>query len=452
MRSHKAQWRTAQAAVIFAALVGVFMIAATSNPEPSLSHVNVAIVSGDPAGNYYAVVARLAAEVQRRHGRVRNIASAGSMENIAQLDASRASCDAQFALVQDGLPWPQGASFLLVARLPNPESFIILGRDADRIHSVSDLRGLRVGIGPVGSGTNHVAREILAELAELDIVTSSQSMQEQLAMLARGDLDLGAMIIDPDAALISKAVRELKLQIVDFGVAAALAHRLPSAREGLIKAGHYDPVRGLPSRDKRVIEVDPLLIGNGCARGSSTQGLITALARVYPGLVSLNRERANLTTLAYAQAAQSYYDNQGPDRIGEYVPWLIDIMPTARWLQLIFVFSTLFAAQALWHRYRLWRLDARRVSIESGLQSLFGQGAVPDEVAAMVPEPRHRTAAAREELDRLIADFELVAQRCRRQSESVLVPMGQEMFYRFQEGLIGRWLAALRTFRARLED
>jgi len=131
---------------------------------------------------------------------------------------------------------------------------------------------------------------------------------------------------------------------------------------------------------------------------------------------------------------------------------LIDIMPTARWLQLIFVFSTLFAAQALWHRYRLWRLDARRVSIESGLQSLFGQGAVPDEVAAMVPEPRHRTAAAREELDRLIADFELVAQRCRRQSESVLVPMGQEMFYRFQEGLIGRWLAALRTFRARLED
>src|SRR5205814_1678873 len=169
------------------------------------------------------------------HGRIRSIASAGAIENMARLEAAWASCVTQSALVQDGLPWPEGQSFQLVARLPTPESFVILGRDADRMRSVTDLRGLRVGIGPVGSGTNHVARQILAELAELDIVTTTQTIEEQLAMLAHGELDLGAMIIDPDAALMTKAVRDMKLQIVDFGIAGALAHRLPAAREGLIK-------------------------------------------------------------------------------------------------------------------------------------------------------------------------------------------------------------------------
>jgi hypothetical protein len=76
---------------------------------------------------------------------------------------------------------------------------------------------------------------------------------------------------------------------------------------------------------------------------------------------------------------------------------------------------------------------------------------VPGDIAAMTPEPRHRTAAAREELDGVMQAFDRVAQRCRRQSESVLVPMGQEMFYRFQEGLIAQWLGALRTFRAKLD-
>ena len=80
------------------------------------------------------------------------------------------------------------------------------------------------------------------------------------------------MVVDPDAPLVSEAVRDRKLQIVDISGAESLAHRLPSARAGFIRAGYYDPVRGFPPTDKRVIQVDTLLIGNGCARESVTQG------------------------------------------------------------------------------------------------------------------------------------------------------------------------------------
>jgi hypothetical protein len=50
----------------------------------------------------------------------------------------------------------------------------------------------------------------------------------------------------------------------------------------------------------------------------------------------------------------------------------------------------------------------------------------------------------------LIEQLGTLADQCRRQSQSWLVPMGQEMAYRYQEGLMADLLYALRAFRDRL--
>ena len=443
--------RTLKAGLLLAVFVVLAVLVATFGRTPDLSHVKVAVLSGSKDGNYHAIVTRVGAAAQRQRGRIDNLPSAGSVENIERLAAAKGSCDIQFALVQDGLPWPESHPFQLIGRLPISETFVVLGRDADRLHSVTDLRGMRVGIGPVGSGSEQVARQVMAQLAELDIKVSTQPLGEQLAMLERGDLDLGAMVIAPEARLMLQAVRDRKLQILDIPAADAIARRLPSARGGSIKAGYYDPVRQLPPIDKRVIEIDTLVIGNGCARESVTQGVITAFQRVFPNFVTVNRERPNLTGLDYASAARSYLDNQGPDAVGEYVPWFIDIMPTARWVQLFFAFSLLFAGQAVWHRFRLWRLDAGRVRIEGDVSRLFAPGTTVPEMAAALPEPAQRTPEVRAKVDAAVKQLDALAQRCRRQSISMLVPMGQEMNYRYQEQLIAELLHALRQFRARLD-
>jgi hypothetical protein len=219
----------------------------------------------------------------------------------------------------------------------------------------------------------------------------------------------------------------------------------------VIKAGYYDPIRELPPTDKRILQVDTLVIGNGCARESATQGVITAISRVFPDFVRVNRERANLTGLDYDSAARSYFDEQGPDRVGQHVPWFIDIMPTARWLQLIFGFSLLFAAQAVWHRFRLWRLDAARVKIEERVEGLFRPGIAVAEIATLEPDDEHRRPEFRARLDTLMEELGQLAARCRRQSLSMLVPMGQEMSYRYQEGLVADLVYALKQFRDRLD-
>lgn len=441
-RRHAGPCKTA---ALFAVLAVIVLVAMFYDRTPRLSYLQVKMLSGNPRGNYSAIVERLAGEAQRRGGRIENLTSEGSVENLRRLAAGRAKRDVQFALVQDGLDLPPGLE--LIGRLGHPESFVVLGRHAEQIHTLADLRGQRIGIGPVGSGTERVARQILAQLAGLDLRISTPGLEEQLAQIDRGELDLAAMVIDEDAQLLAGLVRDRHLQIVNLVDAEVLARRLPFARAGVIRAGAYDPVGRLPPEDKHVIQIDTLVLGNGAAKWSATQGLITVLAAQFPDFVHLNRELGNRTALPLAPAARSYFESGGPDQVGVYAPWLVDLMPTARWVQLIFGFSLLFNAMAFAHRFRLWRIDAQRVSLEARLLALLPPGITVGEIATVGP-PDPGTCASE---DRLIEELSELLERCRRQSLSVLVPMGQEMSYRYQETLIVKLLRSLRIQRGKLE-
>jgi hypothetical protein len=172
---------------------------------------------------------------------------------------------------------------------------------------------------------------------------------------------------------------------------------------------------------------------------------------VFPDFVRDNRDRPNLTGLRWAPAARSYLDNEGPDIVGVYMPWVVDLMPTASWIQFIFGVSILMNAMTMWHRFRLWRLEAHRVRAEGVIARLFGPGVTVGEIAEMPANEQHRTPEARAQLDAIMAQLATLSARCRRQSLSVLVPMGQEFAYRYQEALIADLLYALRAFRSRLE-
>jgi len=437
--------------LLLALLALLGLLGVWASRPPTLAHLRVAILSGNERGNYYAVVSALAAEAHQQQGHIDNLASAGSAENIARLIAAPPACTIHFALVQAGMDWPAGHPLELIGRLNKAESLVFLGPDADQIRVLTDLRGKRIGIGPSGSGTAHLVRQVFAPLAELDLHLSTHSLEEQFALLAAGELDLGAMVIDEDARLLTEAVRDRRLQLLNLPDADVLARRLPFTHAGQIAPGQYDPVRQLPGEAKRVLRLDTLLVGNRCARRTATQALMTVLATLFPDFVRDNHARPNHTGLRWAPAARSYLDNEGPDLVGVYAPWVVDIMPTASWLQLIFGYSLLLNAMTLWHRFRLWRIDAHRVRAEGAIARLFGAGVTVGEISEMPASTQHRTPEMRTQLDAIIDQLVTLSDRCRRHSLSMLVPMGQEFSYRYQEALIAELLYALRAFRDRLE-
>ena len=171
---------------------------------------------------------------------------------------------------------------------------------------------------------------------------------------------------------------------------------------------------------------------------------------MFPGFVAHNKGQPNLTGLPMSAVAANFLRDEGPDVLGTYAPWAVDILPLPTWIQLGVALSVLFSAMAIGHRFNLWRIDVHRVKIEREIPALFHPGVTLGEIADMPPSAAHRSPEARARIDALMARLEALSERCRRQSLSILVPMGAEMFYRYQESLIAELLYALRLYRDRL--
>jgi hypothetical protein len=438
----------------FVLLLGVAVLVARLDLRPDLAHVRVAVLSGAPEGNYHAVVDELAQATSARGGRLDNVPSAGSVENLERLAAAARSCSVQFALVQAGTPVPASARVELLGRLPRAESLFLLGRSADAMGSFASLAHLRIGIGPVGSGTADVARKVLEsrDFQGLGLVLSNHAVAEELDLAQKGELDLAALVIDEDADLVERAVRDRGLAIVGFPHADVVARRFSFLRHGRIGAGQYDPVRMLPPTDKEVLRVETLVVGNRCASRSQTLGLLTALAATFPDFVRQNKSTPNKSGLELAPAAKAFLDKEGLELVDEYFPRLGDVMPPSNWVHVVMAVSLLFNAMGLGNRFRLWRIDAARVKAEHELALCFGEAATLGDIARFDPHKAAPPPGTLAEVERVIHELEALAGRSRRQSLSVLVPMGGEMAYRYQEQVIHETLAVLRAFRERCVD
>jgi hypothetical protein len=96
-------------------------------------------------------------------------------------------------------------------------------------------------------------------------------------------------------------------------------------------------------------------------------------------------------------------------------------------------------------RFWLWRIDAAREKLETEIRGVAG------DVVSHGPPRNFSTnellvdqkarAAAQEILTRLA----MLRARCERRAKSFATPMGDEMFYRYQQSLIDDTTAALKT-------
>ena len=167
-------------AVAATALISYFGIAR------DYAHLNASLFTGSPSGNYYRIGGRLAARAGRGHGTVTVVPTAGSIDNIQRLTDKRARCIPAFAFMQDGTPVPPGAEVEVLGRLPDVETLLLLGKRGRNFATFADLRGAAIGIGPEGSGTAFLMRQLFQDpdLVHLGIQLSTHELEEQARLVA----------------------------------------------------------------------------------------------------------------------------------------------------------------------------------------------------------------------------------------------------------------------------
>jgi TRAP-type uncharacterized transport system substrate-binding protein len=426
--------------LLLAAAAAVAAIASRCGVSHDYAYLRAVLLAGDPGGRYYTLATRLAARAQQEHGVLTVLPTAGSIENVARLAEAGHHCAPAFALVQDGIPVPADAGLEMLGRLPEPESLLLLARRNHTFLTFADLRGASIGIGTEGSGTAYLLRQIFQDpdLQGLGVQLSYHDLAEQARLVSQGELDLAAFVMQEDAELLRTVVHRYDLGIVSFRDLQGLLARHPWLSLGHIPAGFYDLVRPTPSLDKQVAHVDTLVLANSCAGRAERVALLMLLSAELPGFVQVNPPKYvySATALPLASEARQYFTKGQPELADLYFPWLVDLMSPAYWVYFVMAATILFNVLKGISRFRLWRIDAAREKLERGLKELTDPEFTHAQIRAFpsghsLAGPSACTAAQsiREQLRQLRA-------RCQRYASSIVTPMGDEMFYRYQQSLI----------------
>jgi TRAP-type uncharacterized transport system substrate-binding protein len=428
-----------RAALLLAVAAVVAGIAAEFGIARDFGYMHASILTGAPGGYYHALATRLAERARQGHGQLTVVSTAGSIENVDRLTGG-SRCSPMFGLIQDGTPVPADAQLLLLGRLPNPESLLLLGRVDRGIKAFADLRGATIGIGPEGSGTAYLMHQLFdgPDLAGLDIRLSNHDLTEQAQLVADRKLDVAAMVIEEDAQLPRTLIGQYGLDLVSPRDVDGLIARFPWLSLGTIPVGRYDLVRPIPATDKQIARLRTLVVASPCTERAERVALLMLLAAELPGFVRANPPEATsaATNVLLAPSAQQFFLTGQPELADRYFPWLVNLMSPAYWVYLVMAVTILFNAMRAVSKFRLWRIDAARDKLEAELKALVEPGlthtqmrTVAAQHATSAPE---RRAAAQAITDRLAE----LRERCQRQTGSFVTPMGDEMFYRYQQFLI----------------
>jgi TRAP-type uncharacterized transport system substrate-binding protein len=424
--------------VAAAAVVAAF--ASRFGVSHDYSYLRASLLTGSPGGHYHALGTRLAARAKKEHGSLTVVPTAGSIENVARLTEDQRHCVAAFALVQDGIPVPIDAGLVLLGRLPEPEALLLLGRQNRKFLTFGDLQGTSIGIGPAGSGTAYLMRQLFedSDLKGLDVRLSFHELTEQAQLVSQGDLDLAAFVMAEDAELLQTIITRYDLDIATFQDLEGLIARHPWLGLGHIPAGRFNLVRPTPAVDKPVVHVDTLVVANPCAHRAERVALLTLLNAELPGFVAANppKHAYSATELPLAPAASQFFIKGEPEIADVYFPWAVNLLSPAYWVYLAMAVTILSTALRGISRFELWRIDAARERLERRLRELTDSRLTHAHIRAFPDQDLlagvDAGAAAQSIGDELVQ----LRARCQRYAASIVTPMGDEMFYRYQESLI----------------
>src|SRR5271157_5442797 len=338
--------------------------------------LRASVFTGAPTGQYHATGERLAARALKRNGHLAIVATAGSVENIARLVGENGRCIPAFAFVQDGVPVPADAGVRTLGRLPQPESLLLFARRGRAIQTFNDLKGALVGIGPDGSGTAYLMRQLMenSDLKGLDLRPSNHGLEAQAELVRDGQLDVAAFVMNENAVLIHT-------EIVALADIEGLAARDKWLRLGRIPAGFYDIAKPIPATDKLVAEVDTLIMTNACVHRAERVAFLMLLSEEFPNFVRDNPPPSakSQDQAPLADEARQFFTNGQPELADRYFPWLVNLMSPAYWIYLAMAVTVLFNASNAYSRFRLWRIDANREALESRLKALTSPGLTRDQ-------------------------------------------------------------------------
>ncbi|PIV75539.1 MAG: hypothetical protein COW56_03085 [Rhodocyclales bacterium CG17_big_fil_post_rev_8_21_14_2_50_68_7] len=307
------------------------------------------------AARYKQVLARFGITLEER-------ATAGSADNLALLLDGRRPVDAAF--VQGGTADDTSGMPLRSLGAAYYEPLWVFYRGGPGLTRLDDLAGRRLAIGPKGSGTRHLALELLdahgmtrprARMLSVGGLKATEALK-------RGQVDAVFAVGDVYSAAVWVLLHSEGVSLLSFEQAEAYVRRYPELASLTLPRGAVSLARDLPPRDIRLIAPVATVVVREDIHPALTDLLLQAMREVHrsPGLLSRADEFPAARGIEFAlnERAERFY-RSGPPFLQRYLPfWAANFIDRAI-VMLLPVIALLLPLFRIGPQLYSWRVRSR---------------------------------------------------------------------------------------------
>jgi TRAP-type uncharacterized transport system substrate-binding protein len=209
-------WRVVTITVTVVAFV-IAAIVILRNMPPRM----IVMATGPEGSTDYAVGERYRAALATAGVQVRLRPTAGSVENLALLLDQNSGVSV--ALLQGGTIGAQASSKLeSLGTVFYEPLWLFHKRDLGNNKGLLDLRGRKISVGPVGSGTRALSLELLRRNGIDGQVSELLALAEEVAAekLLAGEIDAAATLNGWEAPIVQKLITDEHIELASFAARA----------------------------------------------------------------------------------------------------------------------------------------------------------------------------------------------------------------------------------------
>ncbi len=319
----------------------------------------VLMSTGDPAGAYQAFAERYAGILAREGIELVLMPSAGSVENVGRLIAG----EADVALVQGGTALAGESSGLHALGSVFFEPLWLFHRQGLELDRLPGLAGLRVAVGPPGSGTHELVTRLLEDNGVLDrVILRDEGGEAAVRALELGELDAVFLVSSAASELVDRLLRDPEVELASFERAEAYVRRYRYLSSVSLPEGAVDLAANLPQRPIRLLAPAASLVGVANLHPAITDLMLQAADQVHGSGGWFERAgqfpSGELIDYPLSKEASRYY-KFGPPLLQRFLPfWVASLVDRLKVMLLPLVVLMLPLFKVMPPIYS-WRMRAR---------------------------------------------------------------------------------------------
>ena len=343
---------------------------------------HVTLATGQENSAYEEFGKKYAAALAKDGIKVTMSRSLGSQDNLQRLNEGKVDV----AFVQSGSTNEAEAHRKGLVSLGSlfSEPVWLFMREPVAVTELSQLKGLKINLGPEGTGIPKLFRQVLAlnGVEPADLTIGALENTPATVELLEGRIDGLVFSSGPDALLVQMLLQTPGIKLFNFDQAEAYSRRLPFLSHVVLPRGIVDLGRDLPPQDYHLIAPTATLVARANLHPALIELFVQAAADIHSGAGWFQQHgqfpSARYTEIPVAREAAKFYKDGAP-LLQRYMPFWVANLFDRLWVvvvalaALIIPFSKVVPPLYVWRiKSRVYRWYGQLRSVEQALDEAEG--------------------------------------------------------------------------------